>query len=145
MPRLTGKLLTIVRHRKGNYFGGDMRYLPIFVALLVLVGCGSPASNKGADPRPVSVFVQPPAITQLSPATTPVNSVPFLLTVNGTNFGTGAIVFWNGAPQHTVFMTSNQVVASITPQDLLFTGLVQVYVLNGGLTSNTVDFNVTAQ
>jgi hypothetical protein len=36
-------------------------------------------------------------------------------------------------------------VVSVTPQDLLFTGSVQVYVLSGGLTSNTMDFNVTAQ
>ena len=122
-----------------------MRYLPIFVALLVMIGCGSPVNNKGGDPRPVSVFVLPPSIAQLSPATTPVNSVPFLLTVNGTDFGTAAIVFWNGSPLHTVFMTPNQLVATIAPQNLLFTGLVQVYVLSGGLTSNTVDFNVTAQ
>jgi hypothetical protein len=122
-----------------------MRFLPVFLAALVMMGCGNPMSNKGADPRPVSVFVQPPSIMQLTPATTPVNSVPFLLTVNGADFGTAAIVFWNGTPLHTVFMTPNQLVANITAQNLLFTGLVQVYVLNGGLTSNTVDFNVTAQ
>jgi len=122
-----------------------MRYLPILVVLLAMAGCGNPVNNKGGDPRPVSVFVLPPSITQLSPATTPVNSVPFLLTVNGTDFGTGAIVYWNGAPLHTVFMTANQLVANISPQEVLFTGLVRVYVLSGGLTSNTVDFNVTAQ
>jgi IPT/TIG domain len=145
MPRLMGNLLTIRRHREGKYLGGNMRYLPILVALLAMVGCGNPVSNKGGDPRTVSVFVLPPSITQLTPATTPVNSVPFLLTVNGTNFGTGSIVFWNGMPLHTVFMTSSQLVATIAPQNLLFTGLVQVHVLSGGLTSNTVDFNITAQ
>lgn len=122
-----------------------MRYLPILFPLLVLVGCGSPVGNKGADPRPVSVFVMQPSITQLSPATTPVNSVPFLLTVNGANFGTAATVFWNGSALHTVFLTSNQLVATITPQNLLFMGPVQIYVLSGGLTSNTIDFNVTPQ
>jgi hypothetical protein len=132
-------------HRESKYFGGDMRYLPVFLALVTMIGCGNSMSNKGGDPRPVSVFVLPPSIMQLSPATTPVNSVPFLLTVNGTNFGTAAIVYWNGAPLHTVFMTANQLVANISPQDIVFTGLVRVYVLSGGLTSNTVDFNVTAQ
>jgi hypothetical protein len=122
-----------------------MRYLPVLLALLVMIGCGTAGKSNSGDPRAVSVFVLPPSIAQLSPTTTPVNSVPFLLTVNGTNFGTAAIVFWNGSPQHTVFMTSNQLVANITSQDLLFTGPVRVYVLDGGLTSNTVDFNVTAQ
>ncbi len=122
-----------------------MRFLPLLLASLILIGCGSPVSNKGSDPRVVSVVVLPPSITQLSPATTPVNSVPFLLTVNGTNFDTGAIVYWNRTAQHTIFLTPSQLVVSITPQDLLFTGLVQVYVLSGGLTSNTIDFNVTAQ
>lgn len=126
-----------------------MRYLPVlFASLLVTVisgGCGNAISNKGSDPRVGSVVVLPPSITELSPATTPVNSVPFLLTVNGGNFGTGSIVFWNGAPQHTTFVTTNQLIVSITPVDLEFTGPVRVYVLSGGLTSNTMDFNITPQ
>jgi IPT/TIG domain len=126
-----------------------MRYLPVLFATLILIltsaGCGTPGTNKGSDPRAVSVFVLPPSITELSPGTTPVNSVPFLMTVNGANFGTASIVFWNGSPQHTVFVTSNQLLVTVSPLDLQFTGLVRVYVLSGGLTSNTMDFNVTAE
>jgi len=133
------------RHGGGKYVEAAMRYLPVLLASLILMGCGNGIANKSMDPRTVSVVVLPPSIMELSPATTPVNSVPFLMTVNGTNFGTASIVFWNGTPQHTTFLTSNQLVVSITPQDLLFTGLVHVYVLSGGLTSNTVDFNVTPQ
>jgi hypothetical protein len=81
----------------------------------------------------------------LSPESTPVNSVPFTMTINGSNFGTDATVFWAGNAQHTVFITPSQLMVSITPTDLQFTGLVQVYVRSGGLNSNTVDFNVTAQ
>jgi hypothetical protein len=126
-----------------------MRYLPLFFASLMITlisaGCGNAVSNKGSDPRLGNVVVLPPSITELSPATTPVNSVPFLMTVNGANFGTASIVFWNGAPQHTIFITPNQILVSVTPADLEFTGLVHVYVLSGGLTSNTMDFNVTPQ
>jgi len=122
-----------------------MRYLPLLFAALILTGCGSAAGNKGSDPRVGSVVVPAPSITELSPATTPVNSVPFMLTVNGTNFGTASIVFWNGAAQQTFFVTSNQLVVSLTPQDLQQTGVVHVYVLSGGLNSNTVDFNVAPQ
>jgi hypothetical protein len=126
-----------------------MRYLPVFFATLTValisLGCGTPSKNPGADPRAVSVVVLPPSITELSPTTTPVNSVPFLMTVNGTNFGTASVVFWNGVAQHTVFLTSNQLLVTVTPADLQFMGLIQVYVLSGGLASNTVTFNVTPE
>lgn len=101
--------------------------------------------NKSSDPRTINAVVLPPSITELSPTTTAVNSVPFLMTVNGTNFGTASVVFWNGVAQHTTFLTSNQLLVSVTPADLQFMGLVHVYVLSGGLTSNTVDFNVTPE
>lgn len=120
-----------------------MRYVPLLLASLVMIGCGS-ASNKTDPPQMVTVFA-PPAITELSPTSVPVNSVPFVLTVNGTNFGTDAVVFWNGVAQHTVFITSSQLMVSLTETDLDFTGLVPVYVRTLGQNSNTVDFDVTAQ
>ncbi|HXZ33667.1 MAG TPA: IPT/TIG domain-containing protein [Terriglobales bacterium] len=125
-----------------------MRSLPVFFASLLVtlisLGCGN--AVKGSDPKTtVNTVVLAPSITELSPAATPVNSVPFMMTVNGGNFGTASVVFWNGVPQHTTFITPNQLVVSLTPEDLQFTGLVKVYVLSGGLNSNTVDFNVTPQ
>jgi hypothetical protein len=86
-----------------------------------------------------------PAITTLTPDSVPVDSVPFNMTVNGSNFGTDAIVFWNGTAQSTFFVSSNQLTVRLTDTDLMFTGLVPVYVLTGGQNSNTVDFDVTAQ
>jgi len=86
-----------------------------------------------------------PAITALTPSSVPVNSVPFTMTVTGSNFGTDAIVFWNGTAQSTFFVTSNQLMVRLTDTDLMFTGLVPIYVRTGGQNSNTVDFDVTAQ
>jgi hypothetical protein len=121
-----------------------MRYVPLLLASLVMMGCGTGSMSKGSDPRLVTVFA-PPAITELSPTSVPVNSVPFMMTVNGGNFGTDAVVFWNGVAQHTVFITSSQLMVSLTATDLDFTGLVPVYVRTLGQNSNTVDFDVTAQ
>jgi len=121
-----------------------MRYVPLLLASLIMIGCGTGSMNKTDPPRLVSVFT-PPAITELSPTSVPVNSVPFMLTVNGSNFGTDAVVFWNGVAQHTVFITSSQLMVSLTATDLDFTGLVPVYVRTLGQNSNTVDFDVTAQ
>jgi hypothetical protein len=128
---------------EGKYVEAVMRYLPLLLASLVMIGCGS--GSKGSDPRPLSVVPAPPSIVELSPPSTPVNSVPFFMTVNGSNFGTDATVFWNGVAQHTIFVTSNQLMVSITPTDVQFTGLVQVFVRSGGLNSNTFGFNVTPQ
>lgn len=81
----------------------------------------------------------------LTPGSVPVNSVPFVMTINGSNFTTDAVVFWQGTPQSTMFITSNQLMVKVTNTDLMFTGLVPIYVRTGGQNSNTVDFDVTAQ
>jgi hypothetical protein len=120
-----------------------MRYLVLLLASLFTLGCGDPAGNH--DPHSIVSIYAPPSITQLSPESVPVDSVPFAVTVNGTNFGTDAVVFWNGNPLSTRFVTSRQVMAILTPTDLDFAGLIPVYVRTAGLNSNTVDFDVTIQ
>ena len=119
-----------------------MRYCVLLLISLFCIGCGSPSANH--DPLRVSMFA-PPAITTLTPNSVPVNSVPFTMTVNGSNLGTDAVVFWNGSPLSTRFVTSSQVFAQLQPTNLQFAGLVPVYVRTGGLNSNTVDFKVTIQ
>ncbi len=124
-----------------------MRYLGLLLATLFTLGCGTPGLNHDPanhDPLKVVVF-SPPAITTLTPNSVPVNSVPFTMTVNGSNFGTDALVFWQGTPQSTFFVTSNQLLVKVTDTDLDFMGLVPIYVLTGGQNSNTVDFDVAAQ
>lgn len=119
-----------------------MRYIVLLASLLTL-GCGN--ASTGKDPHFLVGISAPPSITQLSPDSSPVNSVPFTMTINGANFGPDAVVFWNGTPMSTRYLMPNQLVASVTDTDLLFTGLVHVYVRTGGQNSNTVDFDVTAQ
>jgi len=124
-----------------------MRYFGLLLATLFSLGCGTPGLNHDPanhDPLRVVVF-SPPAITTLTPASVPVNSVPFTMTVNGSNFGADAVVFWQGTPQSTLFVTSNQLFVRLTDTDLMFMGMVPVYVRTGGQNSNTVDFDVTAQ
>jgi IPT/TIG domain len=120
-----------------------MRFFVVLFASLMTLGCGNAA--KGPDPHFVVGVFNPPAITELTPSSSPVNSVPFAMTVNGSNFLPDAVVFWNGTPMSTRYVMPNQLVALVTDTDVLITGLVHVYVRTGGLNSNTVDFNVTAQ
>jgi hypothetical protein len=121
-----------------------MRYLSVLLASLLTLGCGlgGPASH---DPHTVVALFAPPAVTTLIPNSVPVNSVAFTMTINGSNFTTDAVVFWNNAPQFTTFVTSNQLMVAVTAEDLMFWGMVPVYVRTGGMNSNTVDFDVAAQ
>ena len=120
-----------------------MRYLSLLLVSLFAIGCGN-AVYPPNHPLRVDILSSP-AITALTPNSVPVNSVPFTMTVNGSNFGTDAIVFWQGTAQSTFFVTSKQLMVNVTDTDLMFMGSVPVYVRTGGQNSNTVDFNVTAQ
>jgi hypothetical protein len=119
-----------------------MRSASLLLVLAFTLGCGT----AGRDPKVTfTTNFSPPALTTLTPNTVPVNSSPFTMTVNGNNFGADAIVFWNGAPQRTIFVSATELQVVVTVQDLSVFGFVQVFVQTAGLTSNTMDFNVSAQ
>ena len=110
---------------------------------LLTLGCGNPAhspANTGG-PMKVSSF-SPPSLATLTPSAAPMNSVPFTMEVDGANFLTDAIVFWNGAPLSTTFVNSHQLLANLSTTNLMLSGMIQVYVRTGGLNSNTVEFNL---
>jgi alpha-D-ribose 1-methylphosphonate 5-triphosphate synthase subunit PhnH len=86
-----------------------------------------------------------PAITTLSPSSATQGGAAFTLTVNGSNFVSGAIVRWNGANRTTTFVSATQLRASITAADIASTGTFPVTVINpNNQTSNAVNFTVTA-
>jgi hypothetical protein len=114
----------------------------LLLALVFTFACGSPMHDPSVT---FGTGLTPPALNTLEPNTVPVNSVPFVMTVNGKNFAPGALLFWNKAPHSTLFLSPNQLQVSVTADDLMTFGLAQVYVQTGGMTSNTIDFDVTAQ
>jgi hypothetical protein len=88
-----------------------------------------------------------PTLTSLVPNSATAGGPAFTLTVNGTNFVSGAVVQWNGAPRTTSFVSSTQVTASIGAADIATTASVPVTVVNaapGGGTSNSLTFTVGA-
>ena len=121
-----------------------MRLISILLASFFTIGCGAGSGNHGQDPH-ISFVLSPPSIVTLLPNSVPVNSVGFTMTVDGANFGTDAVIFWNGMPQRTAFVSANQLLVTITEADLALTGLAHVFVRTGGANSNTVDFNVAPQ
>lgn len=82
-----------------------MRSASLLLIIALTAGCGA----SGHDPK--ATFgnrFNPPALTTLDPSTVPENSTPFVLTVNGNNFTTDAIVFWNRVPHTARFVSPTQ-------------------------------------
>lgn len=125
-----------------------MRKICVLLLTICAVGCGY--SSKGSG---TMASAAAPAITQLMPNAAMAGGPAFTLTVNGSNFVNGAVVYWNGAIHTTMFVTAGQVTSAISASDIATTGTVPVYVRNPGGTgiymnqpgqnSNTVNFTVT--
>ena len=64
------------------------------------------------------------------------------MTVNGSNFGTTATVYWNGAALSTSYVTGKQVMAAVPAANVAAAGTASVYVLSGSAKSNTLMFTV---
>ena len=79
--------------------------LATLIALTVACGYGS----KNYAPVAGSI----PAVAQLTPDNTNAGAATFVLTVNGTNFGSKAVVNFNGAAQPTTFVSANQITAMV--------------------------------
>jgi IPT/TIG domain len=95
---------------------------------LILVGLGCGYSSKGSG----VVAAGAPAISQLSPNSTAAGGGPFTLTVNGSNFANGAVVYWNGGTRTTTFVSSAKLTAAISAADIANAATVLVHVTNPG-------------
>lgn len=108
--------------------------------VLLSLGCGYGSHNYNtmAGNTPTTA----PAISQLSPSSATSGGMGFVLTVNGSNFGTDATLYWNGAPRSSTYVTGNQVTAAISAADISSKGTVSVYVRSNNQNSNTVNFMI---
>ena len=88
-----------------------------------------------------------PNVTTISPNSATAGGSAFTLTVNGSNFGAGSTVRWNGANRTTTFINATQLQAAITAADIATAGSQSVTVFNsgtgGGLSPQSVGFSVT--
>jgi len=94
-------------------------------------------SGCGADPHA-------PAISSLSPDHATAGSAAFTLTVNGSNFVSGATVQWNGSNRTTTFVSNTKLTASISAADIATAGTAQVTVVSKGDTSKALTFTINA-
>lgn len=81
-------------------------------------------------------------VETLMPDMATAGSGQFTLTINGSGFGTDAVVFFNSTQVATMYVTGNQLMASIPASTIAMQGMVSVYVRSNGQNSNMVDFMI---
>ncbi len=87
-----------------------------------------------------------PTVTSLAPSSVIVGSSGFTLSVNGANFTIGSVVLWGGEPLATIFVSPNQLTASIGASQVSNIGTmpvsVQAYSNPSAPVSDAVNFTV---
>lgn len=104
-----------------------MKIACVLLLTLVCFGCGGYGSpSMSATPTPGVV----PVIAELSPDNTNAGGPAFILTVNGSSFGSGSIVKWNGTNLTTTFVTAKQLTADVPATAIATSATVPVTVTN---------------
>ena len=117
-----------------------MRFTFVLLLAVVMLGCGYGSRNYMNNGGGGTTGT--PSISALSPPSTSPGSAAFTLTVNGSNFATGAVVYFNGTAESTMFVSSNQVTAAIPGTAVATAATIPVYVHSGIYNSNTMNFMV---
>jgi hypothetical protein len=107
--------------------------LPVKIILLGALIAGSLACGYTAKTMPAAAGTMP-TVAQLAPASATAGGAAFTLTVNGTNFGSTAVVNWNGTAQtsNTTFVSGNQLIVAVPAAAIATSGTVTVSVTNPG-------------
>lgn len=93
------------------------------------IACGY--SSKATTPSTPGTL---PTISQLAPNSMSHGGAGFVLTVNGSNFSSTAVINFNGAAQTTTFVSANQLMATIPASDVATAGTIPVTVTNPATT-----------
>ncbi|MGA8763651.1 MAG: IPT/TIG domain-containing protein [Candidatus Sulfotelmatobacter sp.] len=102
----------------------------ILLAGLLTLGMACGYGSHATTPPSAGTM---PNITALVPNSTQAGSTNNGITVNGTSFSGNAKVNWNGAALTTVFVSGNQLMATIPDADVATAGTAAVTVTNPGM------------
>ncbi len=119
-----------------------MKYTCLLLVTLFSLGCGYGSNYMAPGNGGTTTGTGLPNVATMAPTSATAGGAAFVLTVNGTNFGSDAMVFFNGTVHSTTFVTANQVTANISASDIAMAGSIPVYVHSGVYNSNTVMFTV---
>ena len=112
-----------------------MKYMCVMLLTIVSLGCGYSSMNNGMTNGSVQVM-------QVMPSSVAAGSMAFMMTVNGSGFAMGSVVYWNGMTLSTQVVSMNQVVATVPASLVSMSGMAQVYVRSNGSNSNVMNVTV---
>src|SRR5215469_11705873 len=98
-----------------------MKLLTILMLSAIAVGCGY-GSHSTTPPMAGTT----PTISSLAPASVQHGAAAFVLQVNGANFGSKAVINFNGTAMTTMWMNAGQVTAQIPSSAIMNAGVVPV-------------------
>lgn len=122
-----------------------MKISGMVLAGLMVAGLGCGTGTVTPSTHTITASTAPPSISLLTPGSVPVGSPGFNMTINGGNLGTDTVAFFNGNAQHTVFISADQIMVTLTDADLQRAGNIPIFVRTQGLNSNTLVFDVAVQ
>jgi hypothetical protein len=116
-----------------------MKLWCMLLLIFASLSCGYGSNYNGMNPGPGAV----PNISQIVPHSITAGGSGFVLTVNGSNFGTGSAIYWESKSHNASYLTGQQITTTISAAEIANPGNVEVYVRNNGQNSNTVMFTVS--
>jgi len=101
--------------------------------------------NGTSGPATFTVNAPSPTITNLNPSSATQNGAGFTMTVTGTNYVNGAVVYWGSTALTTTFGSSTSLTATVPSTLLTTAGSFSITVKNpSGSTSGPATFTVNA-
>ena len=132
--QVVGTTLTIVANLYFNptfaSVGGATKN--VYVNATTMVGTTVTGGLTALGTWTVPSLVPTPTITSLNPTVVVQGGPAFTLTVNGTNFVSGAAVKWNGAALPTTLVNATQLTALVAANLIASLGTINVVVSNPG-------------
>ena len=122
----------------------------IILMAIVALGCGGYGSGSGSGSG--SMAAGAPSVSAIVPNTATAGSPDFTLTVNGSGFVSGSVIYWSSTAHMTQVVTNGQLTTLVSAAEVATAGTVPIHVSNPGGTgiymnqpaqsSNTVNFMV---
>jgi hypothetical protein len=103
--------------------------LGTLIAITLACGYSSKNYNTGTG-------TTMPAIANLSPGSASAGESDFMLTVNGSNFASKAVVNWNNTAQTTTFVNGGQLTIAVPAAAVANAGTAKISVTNPAVTGS---------
>jgi len=111
----------------------------VLLSAVLITACGYKSNyNMGTG----TTTAGGPMVEALMPDMAAAGSGQLTLTINGSGFGADSVVFFNSTQVATMYVTGNQLMASIPASAIAMQGMVSVYVRSNGQNSNMVNFMI---